>query len=129
MLWRGFICFGVLALACTASLGQGSLGFLLDSPVARFTSEDKEMLRSAARELLDSAAKPGERVWKNPATGHHGKVKLLGAFHSSDGRDCRRLQLDNFADGLESSSRYSVCRDASKQWRLDPDAKPPKKSV
>jgi hypothetical protein len=64
------------------------------------------------------------KSWENPATGNGGAIKLLNVFSTADGRDCRRLRVDNHARSLKGSSKQIVCAGPDGKWILDSEARP-----
>jgi hypothetical protein len=108
-------------------LAQSNLGYLRDAPSGKFNAQDFEMLWAAVDEV--SAQKPGAtKSWDNPATGSGGTIKLLAIFRSTDGRDCRRLRVDNYAKSLKGATTQNVCAHTDGTWLLDADARPAPKS-
>jgi hypothetical protein len=105
------------------AFAQSNLGMMRDAPTSKFTPQDFEMFWAAVGEL--SREKAGEtRSWENPATGNGGTLKLLNVFTSTDGRDCRRLRVDNHSKKLKGSSTQIVCANPDGKWLLDAGAKP-----
>ena len=41
-----------------------------------------------------------------------------------DGRDCRRLKVENHAKTLKGVSNMTVCADPQGKWLIDADARP-----
>ena len=103
----------------SASFAQSNLGFLRDSPAARFDAEDWKLLREAVQDVLDSEEDATTKTWKNEATGNHGSVTLVNSYRTADGRECRRLRMDNSADGLTGSGKQTMCQAAGGTWRPD----------
>ena len=64
------------------------------------------------------------KTWENTATGNGGTIKLLKVFTSTDGRDCRRLRIDNHAKSLKGSTKQIVCATPEGKWMLDAGAQP-----
>jgi len=119
----------ILAVGAFASpaLAQSNLGELRDAPTSKFTPQDFEMLWAAVGEISRDK-KTGEiKTWENAATGNGGTLKLLSVFTSTDGRDCRRLRVDNHSKKLKGSSKQIVCANPDGKWMLDSDARPAKK--
>jgi hypothetical protein len=122
-----------LALAGLLLLGAGTagtaaaqtnLGDLRDAPSAKFQPADFDMLWATIAEV--SSGKVGDaRAWENAATGNGGTIKLLKVFKSTDGRNCRRLRMDNHAKSLKGSTKQTVCATPEGKWMLDADARPP----
>lgn len=125
----------VVLSACVSLLGgigvsyaQTNLGDLRDAPSAKFTPQDFEMLWAAVDEVSRTKQKGTTKNWKNDATGSGGTIKLLNVFTSTDGRDCRRLRIDNYAKTLKGSTKQIVCAGADGKWILDADARPAPKT-
>lgn len=113
-----------LFLISTAPAAAQNMGFLGNSPVAYFTEEDVKIFHETGRVALDTL-KPGKVTkWENPATGARGKIKVLQAFVTQDGRTCKRVGIHNQARGVEGESRMTLCRAPEGRWQVDPDATP-----
>jgi hypothetical protein len=107
-----------------AAIAQSNLGQLRDAPSAKFTPQDFELFWAAIDEVSASKKVGTVKTWENPATGNGGSLKLLSAFTSTDGRDCRRLRVDNHSKSLKGASTQSVCAHRDGTWLLDADARP-----
>jgi hypothetical protein len=116
-----FLAVGVLA---SPALSQSNLGELRDSPTSKFTPQDFEMLWAAIDAVSRDKAIGASKSWDNAATGNGGTIKLLNVFTSTDGRDCRRLRVDNHAKSLKGSSKQIVCASPEGKWLLDAEARP-----
>jgi hypothetical protein len=112
------VCAGPVAIA------QTNLGDLRDAPSGKFKAEDFDMLWAAVDEVSRNKTIGAVKKWENAATGNGGAIKLLNVFTSTDGRDCRRLRMDNHAKSLKGSTKQIVCADASGKWILDAGAQP-----
>ncbi len=115
----------LLIVACAGNLAsaQTNLGDLRDAPSAKFQPEDFDLLWAAIDEV--SRGKVGDaKAWENAATGNGGAIKLLKTFKSTDGRDCRRLRVDNHAGSLKGSTKQIVCATPEGKWMLDAGARP-----
>jgi hypothetical protein len=115
-----------LAGACGAPVAhaQSNLGDFSDAPMAKFTPEDMEMLWAAV-DAVSLTRKPGAaKSWENAANGNGGTIKLLNVFTTADGRDCRRLKVDNHAKKVKGSSKQIVCAGPDGKWMIDADARP-----
>lgn len=118
------ICAGFVS----AALAQSNLGQLRDAPSAKFTPQDFELFWAAVDEVSASKKAGTSKNWKNAATGNGGSIKLLNVFISTDGRDCRRLRVDNHSKSLKGATTQIVCAHRDGTWLLDADAKPAPKS-
>jgi hypothetical protein len=116
------LAMGIFVMPC--ALAQSNLGQLRDAPSAKFTPQDFELFWGAVDEVSASKTAGTTKTWENPATGNGGTIKLLGAFTSTDGRDCRRLRVDNHSKSLKGSSTQHVCAHRDGTWLLDADARP-----
>lgn len=109
----------VLALLCASPLAlveaQSSLSFLKDAPAGHFNQKDWDLLRGAMREALEGTD-DAPKLWENNENGHSGKVTAVKRY-TAEGRDCRRLQFENQADGPTNRSHYELCRDPDGSWR------------
>jgi len=113
-------------LAGSFAFAQSNLGYLRDAPSGKFNAQDFELFWVAVDEV--SASKPGTiKSWENAATGSGGTLKLLNLFTSTDGRDCRRLRVENYAKSLKGASTQIVCAHTDGTWLLDADARPASK--
>jgi hypothetical protein len=113
-------CAGVASVA----LAQSNLGQLNDAPSAKFTAQDFELFWAAVDEVSASKTPGMTKSWESAATGNGGTIKLLNVFTSTDGRNCRRLRVDNHAKSLKGASTQTVCAHRDGTWLLDADAKP-----
>jgi surface antigen len=93
-----------------------------DIPSAKFTADDFRMQREAQESVLVSTDIGTTRSWENPATGNSGSIKLLRSFQSSDGRECKRLQITNQAGPAKAVSVMNMCRSGTGPWRVDSTA-------
>ena len=94
--------------AGSSAFAQANLGDLRDAPSAKFTPADFDLLWAAVDEVSRGKKVGTAKAWENSATGNGGTIKLLKVFTSTDGRDCRRLRVDNsreVAQGLHEADR------------------------
>jgi surface antigen len=120
-----FLAGTVLAgIVSTAAIAQNSLAFLRDAPVGYFISDDFVLMQTATSTVLRGTDRGTTRSWRNPATGNSGSITLLASFTSTEGRDCKRLRVENHTEEISGSSTVKVCRFADGGWLLDSSAKP-----
>jgi hypothetical protein len=98
--------------------------FLRESPLSRFTEKDFEILKSAARVVLNSDNPGAAQDWSNDASGNSGKITALSQFTATDGRLCKRLKLDARSPEFDGSWTYTVCRGTDGDWKIDSAAQP-----
>ena len=103
-------------LACGGAAAQVGLGFLAETPMARFNGDDIRMMNGAIEKALATAEIGTTVRWANEATSSSGEVTAQRAFESS-GRPCRDLRVVNRHRRLENSGVYTMCRDNG-QWKL-----------
>ncbi len=116
------------ACASLAVLAQSNLGAFKDSPSGKFTPEDFEMLWATVDAVSVTRKAGTSKTWENAATGSGGTIKLLNVFTTADGRDCRRLKVDNHAKKVKGSSQQIVCAGPDGKWMIDAEARPAPKS-
>jgi hypothetical protein len=120
------VALAVLLAACIAipAMGQTNISQFNDAPAAKFTPEDFEMFWASVNEVSASRKSGSIKTWENSTTGSGGTIKVLKVFTSADGRDCRRLRVDNRHKKLKGASKQTVCASPEGKWLIDPDAKP-----
>jgi hypothetical protein len=111
-------------IVSTAAFAQNSLGFLRDAPVGYFISDDFALMQTATSTVLRGTDRGTTKSWHNPTTGNRGSITLLASFVSTEGRDCKRLRVDNYAEEISGSSVVKVCRFPDGGWLIDSSAKP-----
>jgi len=126
---KHLIVFSVLAtLLGGIGHAQTNLGDLRDAPSGKFTQQDFDLLWATVDEVSRTKQKGATKSWKNEATGSGGTIKLLNVFTSTNGQDCRRLRVDNYAKSLKGSTKQIVCAGDDGKWILDADARPAPKT-
>ena len=103
---------------------QTNINQFNDAPAAKFSPQDFEMFWASVNEVSAETSTGAVKTWENAATGSGGTIKLLKIFTSADGRDCRRLRVDNHHKSLKGSSKQTVCASPEGKWLIDADAKP-----
>jgi surface antigen len=107
----------VASIALPLTLHASNMRFLEFSPSAFFTEKDWELLRGAAKDLLDNH-KDGDSVsWKNEESGHNGKLTVLDTY-ADFGTTCRRMKV--FSDAIEVSATrlVNMCRNKEGLWKI-----------
>ena len=117
---RSVVAGGAIALLAAPPAAEAQRWRWLDtSPVRAFTESDWEVVRSAAREALDTAEE-GETVgWQNEGTGASGTITLRGESEH-EGLPCREAKFFNSADGLTGTAIHRLCKIADGSWRIAP---------
>jgi surface antigen len=99
--------------ACGGAAAQVGLGFLAETPMARFNADDLKLMNSAIERALAEAEIGTTVRWANEATSSSGEVTAQRAFENG-GRPCRDLRVVNRHRRLENSGLYTMCRDNGK---------------
>lgn len=103
-------------LACMDAGIAANTSFLNDSAMSEFKDDDVMMLQSNIDQAL--TLPQGEtKAWENPVTGAHGRITVL-APHSQDGRECRKLRVENHARGRSGEGDWNYCRTTEGRWEL-----------
>lgn len=105
-------------------LAQTNISQFKDAPAAKFTPEDFDLFWASVNEVSAMKTSGAIKTWENAATGSGGTIKVLKVFTSADGRDCRRLRVDNRHKKLKGASKQTVCASPEGKWLIDPEAKP-----
>jgi hypothetical protein len=103
---------------------QTNISQFKDAPASKFTPQDFDLMWASVHEVSATGKAGALRTWENTATGSGGTIKLLKVFTSADGRDCRRLRVENRHKSLKGSSKQTVCANPEGKWLIDADAKP-----
>lgn len=93
------------------------LRWLQYSPVRYFTDKDWDMMKEAARQMLDSGKDGDSATWKNPESGNQGSLKALSTIETG-GATCREAEITNQAKKRSGTSRFTFCRQADGTWKI-----------
>ena len=95
-----------------------NLRFLEFSPTALFNDEDWALMREAARDALENSEDGTARIWRNPETGHDGRIVPVETYQDF-GTTCRRLKITNNAEDRTSTGLVSMCKDTDEdKWKI-----------
>jgi surface antigen len=88
-----------------------------DTPAERFNDRDIDLFLEAKGKAL--AGQPvGEPVrWENPATSASGSITVIEEFEAG-GRPCKRLRIENRANGQTGTGLWQYCREPDGRWEL-----------
>jgi surface antigen len=95
----------------------GGYGVIDSMPAGHFDERDLTLLQDAVVGVLEDELAETTRSWSNEKNGHSGKVTSFRAFRSVEGHPCKKVQIDNSAEGYRSSMRYDVCLNDDGLWR------------
>ena len=107
----------VASIAAPLTVHASNMRFLEFSPSAFFTERDWELLRVAAKDLLDNHEDGGSVSWKNEESGYNGKLTVLNTY-TDFGTTCRRLKV--FSDAIEVSATrvVNMCKNKEGLWKI-----------
>jgi hypothetical protein len=111
---------GLVLLLPMAASAQSGLGFMKNSPISYFDSEDIKLMKANAYAVLDSPESDAKGEWANPKTRHSGQAEVIKAF-TADGMPCKRLRMTNAAKGVTSDATYPLCKYPGKGWQVRPE--------
>ena len=118
-------CVAACVCAGTLASAQSNLGKeVQESPSAKFTPQDFDQFWATIDAVSKDNIVGAVKKWENAENGNGGSIKLLRSFTSTDGRDCRRLKVENHAKTLKGVSNMSVCANPQGKWLIDADARP-----
>ena len=105
-----------LSLPCAAM--AANIFSARDLPVRYMTDEDREIMMSAVKDVLERN-KDGEGVrWENPKTGAHGDLTPRASFKRT-GQSCRELEVANSARGRDNRVVVTLCKQADGDWKIE----------
>ena len=107
----------VASIALPLTVNASNMRFLEFSPSAYFTEKDLELLKAAARDLLDNHENGESATWKNEESGNNGKLTVLDRY-ADFGTTCRRMRV--FSDAIEVSATriVTLCKDKEGSWKI-----------
>ena len=110
-----------LALLVLLGISSASMAanvrWLQDSAMSNMTDADMEMLRSAARNVLNYGPDGEAKRWENKETGAKGVLAPLRSFEQ-DGMFCRQLEAFNEVGGASGRSVFIFCQQEDDTWRI-----------
>ncbi|WP_129777945.1 RT0821/Lpp0805 family surface protein [Peristeroidobacter soli] len=106
----------VIAASLPGAVSALPTDILGNSPLLHMNDADKKLLYDAVVAVLKSSDVRAVRDWENAATGFTGRVQAQGDMTSSEGLQCRRLQLRTQVRGLQSQFAFPFCKDPKGEW-------------
>lgn len=111
------IVVGVM-LFCASAASAAQLGsWAIQTPLAKLTEADVDLLKAAAREALNNKAKDQETLWSNPDTGHSGSVTVKKTVKRK-GQICRKATVFIDAVSIQGTSEYWLCAQQDGTWKI-----------
>ena len=111
------IAVSILCLGSITAHASGPWEWATESAIAQFTPEDFDLLKAAARDVLNNQPDQKEISWNNPGTGHSGSITVLGTTEMN-GQTCRDTLLKNDAKTVKGTSQYLLCQQADDTWKI-----------
>lgn len=88
-----------------------------DTPAERFDDRDIDLFMAAKSKALTEQP-VGEPVrWENPATSASGSITVVEEFQVGS-RPCKRLRIENRANGQSGTGIWQYCREPDGRWEL-----------
>lgn len=107
----------VLGLGAALSAAAGPY-FLSDSPLARFSAEDRAVFRGRVEEALNTGENGEEFRWSNPDSSARGVITVLDTVPDPVYGSCKRVRVSNEVRGVRATGVYRACRASNGTWRL-----------
>jgi surface antigen len=97
------------ALMLLPAIAHASVyGFLDQGAMRYFAGDDAALMSAAIDAALADPTGNQTQTWRNDATGSHGSATVLRSFEK-DGRDCRRVEIQNHAGGMDGRAIADMC--------------------
>ena len=104
-----FISFLACLLGLSGTVMGAVYGFLDQAPMRYFSAEDIAMMSANIDAVLAAPDDNQDRTWRNEKTGNFGSAVSLRTFEAN-GMHCRRLRIDNHAQGNDDRSTADLCQ-------------------
>ena len=101
---------GIAAGVLLGGLTGGAVGNSLDN-------EDRRLMKRASHRALETSRTGTSTVWRNPDSGHSGRITPTRTIERADGSFCREYQQTITIDGKEESGFGRACRQPDGSWR------------
>jgi surface antigen len=104
-------------MGITTLVSASNVQWLRDTAMSNMTEQDMEILRSAARNVLNYGPDGESKRWENKETGAKGILTPLDSFEQND-QFCRRLEAFNEVGGASGRSVFVFCRQEDGDWLI-----------
>jgi surface antigen len=111
MLWA------VAMIAALAPVHASNMGFLEFSPSAFFNTQDWDLVRETATDLLDNSKDGASKTWKNEENGHNGKLTVLKTT-AQYGTTCRTMEVFSDAVEVKTTRVVTMCKNKEGVWKV-----------
>lgn len=95
---------------------QSWIRLLKNTPAERFDAEDIKLFLDASKKALSDTPAGEPVVWKNPASGSGGELKVVKSFAWRD-HPCRRLRVTSETAERKGSNTFDLCEVGGK-WKV-----------
>lgn len=102
---------GVAAGVLIGGLLGGAVGSAMDA-------EDKRLHALTTQRALEYNRTGNAAAWRNPDTGHRGRVEPTRTYERDDGRYCREFQQTIIVGGKEEQAYGTACRQPDGSWEI-----------
>lgn len=102
---------GIGVGAVVGSLVGNAIGKELDA-------KDKAMLEKSSYQALEAVPSGQAVEWRNPDSGHYGKVIPTNTYQAKSGRYCREYTQVVVIGGEQQKSYGTACRQPDGQWEI-----------
>ena len=103
-----------LATVAGAALG-GAAGSAIG---ARMDEQDRQMMRQARTDSLESGFTGESSGWSNPDSGNSGNVIPVRTYQNASGQYCREFQQEITIGGETEQGFGTACRQANGSWQI-----------
>ncbi|MBK5910047.1 hypothetical protein CCR85_00880 [Rhodothalassium salexigens] len=102
---------GIAAGVLIGGLLGGAVGSALDA-------EDKRMHARTTQYALETNRTGYASTWRNPDTGHRGRIEPTRTYQRPDGQYCREFQQMIIVGGREEKAYGTACRQPDGNWKI-----------
>lgn len=89
----------------------GLVGNLLDQ-------RDKQLAAEAAQRALERSPSGTSVAWRNPDSGHSGRITPVRTYQTASGTYCREYQQTVIIEGRQEQAYGKACRQPDGSWRI-----------
>ena len=95
------------------------LGGLLGSSIgAQMDAQDKRLHAMTTQQALENNRTGSAAAWRNPDTGHRGRIEPTRTYQTDSGQYCREFQQTIIVGGKEEQAYGTACRQPDGSWEI-----------
>lgn len=106
---------GQTLMTVLGAVGGGAGGFYAADYVIK---RDQKKMKKAVYQGLTETPVGGTVYWQNPDTGSAGSFKVLRAFQTADGRQCREFVANIMGERDTVKNQQTACRIHNGAWEV-----------